>query len=355
MMKMRTMIASAFMLALTAYDPASADDLKLREPIFKQLYDKSLSSGEIEVVYYTMARTEEAEALSELWGANFPNIKLKIVPKKAPELVALVQAEAAAGRIMGDVITNTQPYIAKLWKREGRFENYKTTSFHQLGTYADPDGAFYATGLYLLSPAFNTKQIASETELPRSLAELLDPKWKGRLVIADPATAGNSRTFFLGMFKLGKIDWPYLEVLAKQNVLFVRTNPESVRMVASGERTVTPAVSSHNVLTAIRAGQAINVFGLEDGTIVTQQPTGILKGGPNPNSAKLLLEVLTSAQGQQLLSSRANYWPTNSGAQISAGLPSLSSFNALDVDLSDISDAEANEFFSRFARTFGRE
>ncbi len=355
MLSIKAFVASAFAAALSLSSAAKAEDLTLKDPVFKTLYDEATKAGETEVVYYTQARTEEAEALSELWAANFPEVELKIVPKKAPELVALVQAEAAAGRIMGDVITNTQPYIAELWKKEGRFEHYKTAAFDKLGKYADPDGAYYSTGLYMLAPAYNTKELATEQDRPKSLADFLDPKWKGKLVMADPATAGNSRTFFLAMYKIGKIDWPYLEALAKQDVLFVRTNPESVRMVASGERAITPAVSSHNVLTSIRSGQSINLYGLDDGTIVTQQPSGILKGSPHPNAAKLLLEVLTSAQSQQLLSSRANYWPTNSDAQTDAGLPSLESFKALDVDLSDISDADADAFFARFAKTFGRE
>jgi iron(III) transport system substrate-binding protein len=341
-------------LAFSASVAVAQEDLQLKEPIFKQLYDEAQAAGESEVVYYTMARTEEAEALNELWAANFPNLALKIVPKKAPELVTLVQAEKAAGRVLGDVITNTQPYIAELWKKEGRFAPYKTTSFSKLGNYADADGAYYATGVYLLAPIFNNKLVPKE-ERPASLADYLDPKWKGKIVIADPATAGNSRSFFLGMHKAGKLDWPYLEQLAKQDVLFVRTSPEIVRMVASVERSVTPSVSSHNVLTAMKIGQAVDLYGLKDGTLVTEQPSGILAGGPHPNGAKLLLEVLTSAQGQALLSSRANYWPTNADARASAGLPSIESFNPISVDLSDISDAEADEFIARLAKTFGRE
>jgi iron(III) transport system substrate-binding protein len=357
MIKLRTIafLASAAVALSAPAAYAQGEDLTLSDPVFTSLYEAAQAAGEKEVVYYTMARTEEAEALTELWAANFPNVQLNIVPKKAPELIALVQAEAAAGRIMGDVITNTQPYIAELWKSEGRFEHYKTAAFDELGKYADPDGAYYMTGLYMLAPAYNTNLLPNEADRPKSLADFLDPKWKGKLVFADPATAGNSRTFFLAMYKTGKMDWPYLEALAQQDVMFVRTNPESVRMVASGEREMTPAVSSHNVLTAIRAGQSINIYGLEDGTVVTQQPSAIIKGGPHPNAAKLLLEVLTSAKSQDLLSSRANYWPTNSKATTAGSLPSLEDFNALDVDLSDISDAEADEFFARFAKTFGRE
>ncbi|USJ28523.1 ABC transporter substrate-binding protein [Ensifer adhaerens] len=354
MISMKAVLAPILALAFSASSALAQEELQLKEPIFKKLYDDAQAAGEREVVYYTQARTEEAEALNELWAANFPNLSLKIVPKKAPELVTLVQAEKAAGRVLGDVITNTQPYIAELWKKEGRFLPYKTSSFEKLGNYADPEGAYYATGVYLLAPVFNTKLVAKE-ERPKSLADFLDPKWKGKIVIADPATAGNSRSFFLGMHKAGKLDWDYLEKLAQQDVLFVRTSPEIVRMIASGERSVTPSVSSHNVLTAMKIGQSIDLYGLSDGTLVTEQPSGILAGGPNPNGAKLLLEVLTSAQGQALLSSRANYWPTNADAQESAGLPSIDTFNPLQVDLSDISDAEADEFIARLTKTFGRE
>jgi iron(III) transport system substrate-binding protein len=335
---------------------AQAQDVKLNEPIFGQLYKAAKAANETEVVYYTAARTEEAERLNALWSENFPDIELTIVGKKAPELITQVEAEKAAGVVRADVVTMTQPYVAVQWKKEGRYQSYKASSFDKLGDYADKDGAYYSSGVYLLPAAFNTGAITDKNDLPKSLSDFLDPKWKGKIVLADPATAGNNRTFFLALLQAGKIDWPYLEKLAKQDILFVRGNAEVVRALASGERSVTPTISSFNVIVSKEKGQSVDFYGLNDGTLVTEQPSGILAGAPHPTAAKLLLEVLTSAEGQAIQADAGKYWPTNSGSKPIAGLPELASFRPFNVDLDEVSDDKgADDFIKRFAKTFGRE
>jgi iron(III) transport system substrate-binding protein len=95
---------------------------------------------------------------------------------------------------------------------------------------------------------------------------------------------------------------------------------------------------------------------LSDGTLVTEQPSGILAGAPHPTAAKLLLEVLTSAEGQAIQADAGKYWPTNSGSKSIAGLPELASFRPFNVDLDEVSDDKgADDFIKRFAKTFGRE
>lgn len=258
--------------------------------------------------------------------------------------------------VRADVVTTTQPYVAAQWKAEGRFEPYKVSSFEQLGDYADKDGAFYSTGAYILPAAYNTALVTNRSELPTSLADFLDPKWKGKIVLADPATAGNNRTFFLALLQEGKIDWDYLEKLATQDVLFVRGNAEVVRALASGERLVAPTISSFNVLVSKEKGQTVDFYGLSDGTLLAEQPSGILAGAPHPVAAKLLLEVLTSPEGQAIQADAGKYWPTNEAAKTIEGLPVLASFNPFSVDLHDLSDDDgADEFIQRFANTFGRE
>ncbi|MDQ0323048.1 iron(III) transport system substrate-binding protein [Pararhizobium capsulatum DSM 1112] len=333
-----------------------AQDVKLEAPIFETLYQEAKAAKDTEVVYYFPARTEEAERLNALWAENFPDITLTIVAKKAPDIITQVEAEKAAGVVRADVVTTTQPFVAAKWKAEGRFAPYKVSSFTQLGGYADKDGAYYSTGVYLLPAAYNSTAITDRSELPASLADFLDPKWKGKIVLADPATAGNTLTFFLALLQNGEITWDYLAKLATQDVLFVRGNSEVVRALASGERVVAPTISSFNIFVSKEKGQSVDFYGLNDGTLLAEQPSGILAGAPHPIAAKLLLEVLTSAEGQAIQADAGKYWPTNATAKTIEGLPELASFNPFSVELHDLSDDKsADEFIQRFASTFGRD
>lgn len=352
-------LLAVFGLLLFQSPIASAESvsLKLEDKIFKELYDAAVAAKETEVVYYQTGRTEEAQRLSEIWAANFPDISLKIVGKKAPELITQIEAERAAGQFRADVATHTQPYVAAIWKQKGFYQPYKTSSYDKLSPgYADADGAYYSSGVYLLPAAYSTRSHSDQSQLPKSFADFLDPKWKGKIILADPETAGNTRTFFLALFQSGQLDWSYLEKLAKQDVLFVRGNAEVVRGLASGEREVALTVSSFNVLVAKEKGQPIEFYGLEDGTLITEQPTGILDRAPHPHAAKLLLEVLTNAKGQWLLAAEAKGWPTHPDSPPIPGLPNLTSFKPLKIDLANLSDEKAAEaFLKKFAETFGRE
>jgi iron(III) transport system substrate-binding protein len=359
-MTIKRVLGAAFGGALffhAAIASAAPEAPKLDGAAFKKLYDAAIAANETEVIYYSPARTEETEALIGIWDANFPKVSLKIVAKKAPELITQIEAERAAGQKRVDVATHTQPYVSTIWKEKGFYEPYKLSSFDKLAPdYADKDGAFYATGAYLLPAAYNTKLIPDASQLPRSFAEFLDPKWKGKIIVADPATGGNPRTFFLGLLQSGQLTWDYLEKLAKQDVLFVPGNAELVRALASGERPVALTVSSFNVLTAKEKGQSIELYPLNDGTIITEQSTGILNGAPHPNAAKLLLEVLASGKGQAVIAEAGKGWPTNADAPEIPSLPKLASFKTIHLDLSKISDeASTNEFLKKFAKTFGRE
>ncbi|HEY0208897.1 ABC transporter substrate-binding protein [Acerihabitans sp.] len=350
------LLATLFSVSLSSM-ALSAENLKLTGGVYQQLYSAALANNEKEVIFYSPASPEDSKLLSELWKTNFPKIHLTIVGKKAPDLITQIEAERAAKQYRADVTTMSQPYVAVIWKQKGYYLPYKVSTFDKLAPdYADADGAYYSIGVYLLPAAYNTRAIADKSGLPHTLADFLDPKWKGKIVLADPTTAGNSLTFFLALLQTGKIDWSYLEKLAKQDVMFVRGNPEAARILASGERSVSPMVSSFNILTSRDQGQAIDLYSLDDGTLVTQQPSGIMSNPPHPTAAKLLLEVLTDAQAQELRADAGKYWPTNADAGSVDGLPKLAAFKPYNVDLSSLSNEKATQdFLSRFNKTFGRE
>jgi iron(III) transport system substrate-binding protein len=346
----RTFLASSALALLPRAARAATPVLAER---FADLYKAAAAEGE--VVYYTSARTEEAKALSTVWKQTFPDVQLTLVTKSAPDLITQIEAEKAAGQNRLDVATITQPYVAVAWKAKGLFTPYRISSFDALGRYADPDAAYYTTGVYLTPAAYNPKILPDKTALPAALKDFLDPKWKSKLVLAHPATAGNTRTFFLGLLQAGKIDWTWIEALGKQDVLFVKGNPEAARIVAAGERPLSPVVSSLNILTSKQKGQAIDLYGLTDGTIVAERPSGIISNAPHPNGAKLVLEFIASAEGQDALGAAGMFWPTNKDSTPIPGLPPLADLKPISLDLKAIADdAKAKEFLTRFDQAFGR-
>ena len=221
---------------------------------------------------------------------------------------------------------------------------------------ADADGAFYTPDVYVLPAAYNTNVFKDKAQLPKGLKDFLDPRWKGKLVLADPEVSGNTLTFLMTMLATGALDWGTLSGLAKQDILFVRSNPDSVRMVASGERALSPMISSFNIMTARLKGQPIDYYVLSEGSVVVQSMLGLMRDAPHPNAGKLLVEVLTSAQAESALSQGGVFWPAHPDAPPVGTLPALASLHPVSAPPPSPADAaNIQAFLQQFKTVFGRQ
>jgi iron(III) transport system substrate-binding protein len=351
---MRVVLGSTAAVALLGLAPAArADDAGLRSR-FADLYAAAAKEGEI--VFYSDGRQDTAERISAFWKANFPDVRLLITPKGSPALIAQVEAERSAGQHRVDVTHMSQMYVAAIWKGKDVYEPYKISSFARYAPdYADPDGAFYTPEVYTLPAAYNTKAFKDKSELPQSLADYLDPKWKGKLVLPDPTTSGNTLTFMTTMMGKGLIDWPYLEKLAQQDVLFVRGNPDAVRMIASGERMVTPMLSLFNLMSAKKKGQPIDYYVLKEGSVAVQSAMGIMAGAPHPNAARLFMEALMSPEGEAVLAEGGAFWPADSQVKADPSLPPIADMHPINPPEPTASDQEQiNAFLDKFKQVFHR-
>jgi iron(III) transport system substrate-binding protein len=334
--------------------PASAQADSIQKK-FSNLYQAA--TKEAEVILYTDGRQEQAQRLSEYWKANFPGVALRIVPKSSPALIAQIETERAAGQHRVDVSHMSQPYVAALWKQKAFYQPYRTESFERLRPdNADADGAFYTPDVYTLPAAYNTDVFKDKSQLPQSLIDFLDPRWKGKLVLGDPDASGNTLTFLMTMLATGRLDWSNLEQLAKQDVLFVRSNPDAVRMVASGERALAPMISSFNIMTARMKGQPIDFYVLTEGSVVVQSLAGIMRDAPHPSAAKLLIEVMTSPQAEGSLSEGGVFWPAHPDAPAVKTLPRLADLHPISSPPPSPADAaNIQAFLKKFKAVFGRQ
>jgi iron(III) transport system substrate-binding protein len=335
-------------LSASAAAPAIETDIATR---FADLYAAAQKEGQ--VAYYNEGREEENAALAAFWKKTFPKVRLLITAKQTMALIPTIETERATGRGRADVVTITEPYIASQWKAKGYYASYKTKQFGKIKEFVDADATRYVNGIYLLMPAYNTKAFPDKTVLPKSFADFQDPKWKGKIVLADPKTAGSNVIYFHSQLELKRIEWQAIQKLAPQDILFVRGNAEATNLLSAGERVISPMVSTQNILNAKLKGQPVDFFPNKEGSIELRRTTGIFANAPSPNAARLLLEVVGDPEVQTLLANAGSYWPTNPDAKLPAGMPKLSSMNPVQVDIAD-DETETAAFVKKFNAVFGR-
>jgi iron(III) transport system substrate-binding protein len=342
-------IALSALTLVASTAPAATADLPAR---FAALYAAAQKEGQ--VAYYNEGREDENGALAAFWKSTFPKVRLLITAKQTPALIPTIETERAAGRGRADVVTITEPYVGAQWKAKGYYLSYKTRQFAKLKPdYVDADATQYVNGIYLLMPAYNTKAFPDKSQLPKSFADFQDPKWKGKIVLADPKSAGSNVIYFHSQLELGRIDWPAIQKLVPQDILFVRGNAEAINLLAAGERVISPMISSQNVFNAKLKGQPVDFFLNKEGSIELRRSTGIFADAPHPNAAKLLLEVLTDPELESLLGKAGGYWPTHPEAQLPSGMPKLATLKPVKVDIADDQDA-TTALVKRFNAVFGR-
>src|SRR5581483_2579604 len=83
-------------------------------------------------------------------------------------------------------------------------------------------------------------------DAPKSYADLLDPKWAGKLVKAHPGYSGNILTATYEMSR--DLGWEYFEKLAKQRVMQVQSASDPPKKLDLGERAVQVDGNEYNLL-----------------------------------------------------------------------------------------------------------
>jgi iron(III) transport system substrate-binding protein len=164
--------------------------------------------------------------------------------------------------------------------------------------HRDPEGYFATWRASLSVMGYNTN-LVKEGEAPKGYADLLDPKWKGKLAKSHPSYSGTSLT---GTFALSKaLGWDYFEKLSKQGVQQLQSTTATPKSIASGERAVMVDGNEYNMFIEIDAKSPVKIIYAQEGTPFVTSPTAIFAGAPHPNAARVFQNFLYTAKAQQIL------------------------------------------------------
>src|SRR3954468_12578084 len=145
--------------------------------------------------------------------------------------------------------------------------------------------------------AYNTN-LVKDSEAPKSYAELLDPKWKGKLVKAHPSYSGTSLT---GTYALVKVlGWDYFEKLSKTGIQQLQSTTAPPKTLASGERAVMVDGNEYNIFIEMAAKSPVKPIYAKEGTPFVSSPTAIFAAAPHPNAARVFQNFIYTAKIQQL-------------------------------------------------------
>ena len=224
---------------------------------------------------------------------------------EASKTVGLVQRlRAQAGSVEADVFWSSEIFHTMRLAQEELLAPFQDPAVADWpAIFADPKGRWHGFALRARVIGYSTGRVPAD-EAPRRLEDLLDAKWKGRIVMADPhfgTTGGDVASWFAhyGREKARAI----LKGLKANGVRLVSGNSTAVRMVATGQADVC-FTDTDDVYAAQRNGWSVALRFLKqggEGALVIPNTVARIKGGPNPEAAKALIAFLLGGKAEEML------------------------------------------------------
>lgn len=194
------------------------------------------------------------------------------------------------------------------------------------------DGTWIGTSGRLRVLVYDSKQLSPE-ELPKSLKELSDPKWKGKLGWAPTNGSFQAHVSVLRNVWGEEETKAWLEGVKQNEPKSYPKNSPQVK--AANEGSLAIGWVNHYYLHRVdsKGRTAINYsFPNEDvGNILMVAGAGIRKGSPNKEAAEMILKALVSKDGQSHFAMNNYEYPTRPNVQTHPDVPDLDLKTVMDI------------------------
>jgi len=235
---------------------------------------------------------DRADILIKLFNEKYPNIKVDFVRLREPELVQRVTTEYRAGKPGGSVAISSVNWLAFMETELGGYEPTTWNQFDPAFRFGSAEQGWTAIAYEVLPStiAWRTDRVNSE-EAPRTLAEVANPKWKGRT-----GTTSHLEALIDGLnVALG--DKEASALVDKLAALDNRLYPSIASLadaLAQGEIDVAWNMGAHRSVRLKSQGAPID-FVMQDPLLGQGITVSVLEGGKHSYAAALFMELLTRA------------------------------------------------------------
>jgi len=318
------------------------------EAITPALIEAAKKEGKL--AFYTAMDLAFAQRLAKTFEQKFPGIAVRVERSGAERVFTRIGQEYSSNIRAVDVVNTADQAHCIVWKRNQWLAPYlpEDVAKHYDKKYYDPD-ALHVTTRILISPiAYNTNLVKKE-EAPKSFADLLNPKWEGKIVKAHPAYSG---TIMNATFQIARdLGWEYLEKLAKQRIMQVQSATDTPKKISLGERAVMADGAGYLVVRYKEQGQPVEIVYPEEGTPLATGPSAVFKAAPNPNAARLFQNWMHSRDAQQLLVDWARQYSPHGQTVEKPGIRKLADIKLMKEDPEGV-EKSAQDIKKRYAAIF---
>src|SRR5216117_243484 len=338
-MPMPKLLVLSVLAVFFAAAPACAQDARVEA-----------AKKEGKVVWYTSLALTSSEKVAKLFETAYPGIKVEVQRTGSQRILQRVMQEMQANLKLVDVIHTSDAGHFVLLKEKKLLMKYTPPAVDAFPPgFKDRDGYYYGLRATVNVIAYNSKVVPA-AEAPRTWKDLLDPKWKGKLVTAHPGYSGVIATHVLALVNL--YGWDYWKQLAQNRLMLVQSAVDPSGVVASGERPVAVNGGDYTFYQTKKKGNPVEIVYPKEGVPLVISPSAIAAGAPHPNAAKLFTDFTFSKEVQQVLADTEGLYTGHPEVTYPTDKPKLGDLRLLPADPDEL-EKRNEEIKKRFVEFFG--
>lgn len=296
-----------------------------------ELEEAAIKEGK--VVWYGAWPKPLMDKVAKAFKVHYPDIDVRIFRSGTSKVAAKFSAEKEAGATLSDIFTASDLSIYMAYKKKGFLEKYTPEEFNKFGEqFRDSDGFWVTPRIVTVGIWYNVDGLKKAgLDPPASWRDLANPKYKGKIVFGSPLYSGTfiaTVGYFVNQEGWG---WDFWKEVAANDVLFINDAPDVARTVSVGTREIGPCVWGYISMFPLHPKGTVKVVAPKEGVIAIQSPSGLVKGGPNPNAGKLFYKFLMSKEVAELITGDT-YYSGRLDVAPPTGMPALTEIKTVGVD-----------------------
>ena len=250
---------------------------------------------------------------------------------------ALARLTAEKGNPQVDVLLGGPADMYAAGVTEGILEAYRPANSDAISSaYRDPNNYWTGIGLIPLCFLTNTKFLEkNKMQAPTKWADLLDPRYKNNLQMADARTSGTATERIYSLVKVMGEDaaFKFQKAMNANVQMYTKSGAGGAMPIATGQ-CASGIFYIVDALDIQQQGYPVTITYPEDGVSFGIEATGVVKGGKNNAEAKKFVDWVTSKKfAEFIVANKINYVPTRNDVKTSNPILDLTKIKTISVDV----------------------
>ncbi len=264
----------------------------------------------------------------------------------ADKFLSTVTTEFEAGKLQADVI-QAPITVLEILKDRGVLSEYISPVAQDYPEWTREEG-IQLFGIEYVGLIYN-KEMVDPEDAPKRYEDLTDPKWKDRIVMANPSIHPTTISWLVGLkenvFDTEEAWRDFLEGLAANNPMFVASFGPTPAPIESGEKHIGISMPKYIIT---KAPAPLDWARIEQPLLGTPRAIAVTSSAPNPEEAKDFVDYWLSEEAMSILAEQVGEYVLAPGV-----FPPIEEMDKAEViAIRELSDEEIRQWGEEFGEIF---